>query len=34
MFIITLLYLAGSEDRYVYLYDMGELNDTEQDAAT
>jgi WD40 repeat protein len=25
---------AGSEDRYVYLYDMGELNDTEQDAAT
>jgi hypothetical protein len=25
---------AGSEDKFVYLYDIGELNDTEQDAAT
>jgi len=25
---------AGSEDKFVYLYDIGELNNTEQDSAT
>ncbi|ORX81196.1 WD40 repeat-like protein [Anaeromyces robustus] len=25
---------AGSEDKFIYLYDIGELNDTEQDSAT
>ena len=27
-------YVAGSEDKYVYLYDIGDLNDTKQDSAT